>query len=77
MMYPVMNGCCVVSEIDERDYMGESIISVAYDKMPKKIKELLVSGDWKKQSQIAESKWKQISDFRIDKLVSLKMKTKK
>jgi len=75
MMYPVVNNCCVVSEKDKRDYMSDSVISIEYDEMAKKIKDLLVSGQWRNQCEIAESRWRSISHFRESKLVSMGMRS--
>ena len=61
MMYPVINNCCVVTEIDKPDYMGNSVIKSTIEAMPAEIERLLNTNDWRYWGSKASENYFEIS----------------
>jgi len=62
MYYPAINGRCVLSEVSDINYMGDSIIQVPYGELLKKSMDLLKSGEWLDIAYQASDRYKKESE---------------
>jgi hypothetical protein len=65
MFYPVINGCCVVSEKSPHNEFGKSIVVCDTDKIAPTLKHVLDNGLWKTVGESAPEVYRKHCEERV------------